>query len=222
MYSEIHIHVLSTNNNIQTNCLHLFFNMGNCLLAGESTDAEKAIEATRRHDLSRAIPVFDNCDIKKVHIQNRMHEIYEQACGQGYGNLHYLMADMRINRNDEHFFLRTFAVFDVHRQDNELDHENGHGKHQIFTFPQYCFCMWNFLTLDLHATTEWMFRAYFGGIECGSRGKATTSHVFHLIDVIYGLSKNFNVGHDSDFVEKLLRRFNLLLDPNTTAIEHVH
>ena len=53
--------------------------MGNCLLAGESTDAEKAIEATRRHDLSRAIPVFDNCDIKKVHIQNRMHEIYEQA-----------------------------------------------------------------------------------------------------------------------------------------------
>ena len=108
-----------------------------------------------------------------------------------------------MNHNDEHFFVRTFGYFDHHEKATDA-----RGKHQFFTFPQFTICMWNFLSLDHVMLGEWMFRCYFGGTDCAHHRTATSSEVFDMIDVVYGLSKKYKSHHDSYQLEKLLGTVN--------------
>ena len=108
---------------------------------------------------------------------------------------------MNINKNDYQFFYRTFAMFDVKRKEDQGA--------TIFTFPQFVATVWNFLTMDLSGLGEWTFRAYFGGIECSSYGTANLSEVFHLVDIVYGVSQQgAAVGGDSDLLQSVFHTGN--------------
>jgi hypothetical protein len=52
--------------------------------------------------------------------------------------------------------------------------------------------MWNFLSCDAAALAGWSFRIYFGGPNYNSSESASQDEVFHMLDVIYGISDEFD------------------------------
>ena len=94
----------------------------------------------------------------------------------------------RVDHKDYTYFNRTLLFFDA----------NGSGE---FTFSQFIVVMWNFLSLDAGALAEWSFRIFFGGEKYEDGASASQDQVFHMLDVMYGISKEFDYHPNMNFNE---------------------
>ena len=61
--------------------------------------------------------------------------------------------------------------------------------------------MWNFLSCDAPALAGWSFRIFFGGPECTENASASQDQVFHMMDVMYGISAEFDFQTNLKWVE---------------------
>ena len=92
----------------------------------------------------------------------------------------------RIDQKDYSYFNRTLLFFD---QDNKGG----------FTFPQFIVLMWNFLSCNPGTLAGWSFRIYFGGNNYKEDSSVSQDQVFHMLDVIYGISAEFDYHSNLNF-----------------------
>ena len=159
----------------------------------DSYIAQKDLKFFKKRDMALAKPMFQALGLEKK-IQNKLYKVYESVCDGGKGSLHTLCDEMIINQCDRPFFGRTFQYF--------------HPNHKTFTFPQFVMCTWNFLSLQSRGLGEWTFRAYFGGAACNPHKHATEKEVFHMMDIIYGISKEMDYNPHSEYREQQMHTGN--------------
>jgi hypothetical protein len=70
-----------------------------------------------------------------------------------------------------------------------------------FSFPQFIVVMWNFLSRDAGSLAGWSFRIYFGGPQYKEDSSVSQDQVFHMLDVIYGISAEFDFQTNLNFAD---------------------
>ena len=154
---------------------------------------DKNVRLARKKDLEWSKPVYKLTNTKRS-IERSFHLFYEEICGKSFGDVRFLLQDLKATKKDGLFFTRTFLIFDTNQDDTE--------KHHLFTFPQFSINMWNFLSMDLYMLSEWLFRTNFGGHRCEMQGEASIDQVVSMINVMYGVSAaNEEDGHHKKLVK---------------------
>ena len=146
------------------------------------------LDAASAQDYDCTLLIFSSLKLKK-NVSKSFLQLYEACCDQGKGSLKYLHRAFRINKNDEYFFDKTFLYFQ-----DDVKH------HRTFTCPQFCIMLWQFLSCDAEGLSMWMFRVYFGGPSCAHHLYATQNEVFHVLDILYGVSKAHDYRPGSKFI----------------------
>ncbi len=179
--------------------------MGLCLPDKLERQALQTLKRARKRDLAQSTPVFKALGITKRGHRRQILDVFEAVCHAGRGSLKFLMEDFHVNRCDAHFFNSTFQYFDNQNLYRLSARERAE---HAFTAPQFVICLWNFLSLSPPGLAEWTFRAYFGGPECAAKAHAKVDAVFHFLDVIYGISKEFDFRPSSEIVETAMHTGN--------------
>jgi hypothetical protein len=66
--------------------------------------------------------------------------------------------------------------------------------------------MWNFLSCDASQLASWSFRIFFGGPNYNENSSASQKEVHHMLDVIYGISKEFDYHPNLNWVDNSIDR----------------
>ena len=178
---------------------------GLCLPSKLEQQAELTLKRARQRDLAQSLPVFKALNITKGAHRCQILDVFEAICHAGRGSLKFLQEDFHINRCDAHFFSQTFQYFDNQNLYRLSARERSE---HAFTAPQFVICLWNFLSLSPPGLAEWTFRAYFGGPECAPSAYASCDQVFHMLDVIYGISKEYDFRPSSEIMETAMHTGN--------------
>ena len=132
----------------------------------------------QRQDMAAAEPVFRALGCSKKDARGFL-QVYEETLKNGQGQAHRALRYFRLDQKDYTYFYRTLGLFDA-------------AGRRTFTFPQFVVLVWNFCSLDAAGLANWSFRVFFGGEGCEEHGTVSQAQVFHMLDVMYGISKEFD------------------------------
>ena len=145
--------------------------MGLCS-SSTTREAHSILNKAAQDDYVAAAPIFQVLQINKK-VARTFLALFEAVCDRGVGSLVHLRQALRVNKNDNFFFEKTFLYF---QQDAK--------KNPTFTCPQFCLMLWWFLSLSHQGLTAWKFRVYFGGDDCAHHVFATQEQVFHMVSFL--------------------------------------
>ena len=132
----------------------------------------------QRQDMAAGTPVFRAIGCSKKEALGLL-RVYEETLKSGEGQAHRALRYFRIDHKDYTYFYRTFGIYDTRGR-------------RTFTFPQFVALVWNFCSLDATGLANWSFRVFFGGESCEEHATVSQDAMFHMLDVMYGLSKEFD------------------------------
>ena len=162
--------------------------MGLCGSSGAGGGGAAAgLAAAQKRDLQAAAPVCRALGIRPKEMQQFL-ENYEETIKNGQGRGHRALRLFRVDHLDYTYFKRTLLYYDVHGN-------------EVITFPQFVATVWHFASLDATGLANWSFRVFFGGKGLDERAGASQEEVFHMLDVMYGLSKEFDFNPNLEAVE---------------------
>jgi hypothetical protein len=170
-------------------------------MSSSNRDAHYILNKATEDDLIVTAPVFETLRIKK-NVATLFLDLFEATCDKGKGSVEHLRQALRINKNDNFFFDKTFGYFSFQQKNTQKGARQP--QHLTFTCPQFCFLLWWFLSLSHTGLVAWKFRVYFGGDNCAHHLHATQEQVFHMLDVLYGISKVYDYRQGSETTEKFL------------------
>ena len=153
---------------------------------GGGASGSRNLVPEQRQDLNDAEPVFRAVGISRKEAMEFL-KVYEEMLKNGVGVSHRALRYFRVDHKDYTYFYRTLGMYDTK------------GK-RTFTFPQFVALMWNFCSLDAGGLANWSFRVFFGGEACEEHTTVSQEAVFHMLDVMYGLSKEFDFNPNLDKV----------------------
>ena len=140
----------------------------------------------QRQDMNDAEPVFRALGCSKKEALGFL-KVYEETLKNGVGEAHRALRYFRVDHKDYTYFYRTLGMYDSRGS-------------RTFTFPQFVALLWNFCSLDASGLANWSFRVFFGGEACEELTVVSQEAVFHMLDVMYGLSKEFDYNPNLDKV----------------------
>ena len=132
----------------------------------------------QRQDMAAAAPVFRALGCSKKEARGFL-KVYEETLKSGQGQAHRALRYFRVDCKDYTYFYRTLGLYDA-------------AGRRTFTFPQFVALVWNFCSLDAAGLANWSFRVFFGGEGCEEHAAVSQAQVFHMLDVMYGISKEFD------------------------------